>query len=180
MAAVVISGPVCSRVAGAVARDPGAAERAGAPGSFARVLRDDGRRLDRRIRPAAVEEAVKQRAGGLFVRGETGATLVEILVALAIIASTLTIFVIALSTGAFGVRTAERLTTANNLAASQLESIKGATYDAAGAYVPIPALPGYAVAVTSREIVTGLQQITVTVSLQGETLSTVSNYKVNR
>jgi type II secretory pathway pseudopilin PulG len=114
------------------------------------------------------------------LRGESGATLVEILVALAIVASTLTIFVVALSTGAFGVRTAERLTTASNLAASQLESVKGAAYDAAGAYTSIPAPPGYAIAVTSSEVVTGLQQITITISLQGETLATVSNYKVNR
>jgi type II secretory pathway pseudopilin PulG len=123
---------------------------------------------------------VRQPVGRLLPCGERGTTLVEILVALAIIASTLTIFIVALSTGAFGVRTAERLTTANNLAASQLESIKGATYDAAGVYAPIPAPPGYAIAVTSSEVVTGLQQITVTVSLQGETLTTVSNYKVNR
>ncbi len=111
---------------------------------------------------------------------QAGATLVELLAALGIIASALAIFITALSTGAFAVRTADQLTTSNNLAASQVESIKGAAYDAAGAYGLVAAPPGYAIAVSSSEIITGLQQITVTVSFQGEALTVLSNYKVNR
>jgi type II secretory pathway pseudopilin PulG len=114
------------------------------------------------------------------LQGETGASLLEILVALAIVATTLTIFVTALSTGAFGVRSADWLTTATNLAASQLESIKGAAYDAAGAYDLVAIPPPYAVAVGSNEIITGLQQITVTVSHRGKALVVISNYKVDR
>lgn len=112
-------------------------------------------------------------------RGEAGDSLVEILVAVAIIGMSLVVLVAALSTGAVGVRTSSRLTTAANLAASQLENIKGAPYDAAGAYPLVSALPGYTVTVSSSVIVTGLQQVTVTVSHQGGELE-VSNYKVDR
>ncbi|MDY7079507.1 MAG: hypothetical protein SXV54_21600 [Chloroflexota bacterium] len=111
---------------------------------------------------------------------QSGDSLVEILAAVAIISLTLATFVTALSTGAFGVRTADQLTTANNLAASQLETIKGANYDAAGLYPLVAMPPSYAVVVSSNVIATGLQQVTVTVSYQGEVLALVSNYKVDR
>ncbi len=112
-------------------------------------------------------------------KSEIGASLVEILVAVAIIASALVIFIAALSTGSLGVRASNTLTTASNLAAVQLENIKNAAYDPAG-YAPLPAPPGYSIAVDSTVIATNLQQVTVTVSLNGETLVVVSNYKVNR
>lgn len=113
-------------------------------------------------------------------RGEAGATLVEILATVGILSVALVVFVAALSTGAFGVRSSSRITTATNLAAAQLESIKGAAYDAAGAYPIVAAPPGYAVVVSSNVITPGLQQVTVTVTCQGETLLVVSNYKVDR
>lgn len=111
---------------------------------------------------------------------EVGASLVEILVAVGIISLALAILVGALAVGALGVQSAHRLTTAANLAADQIEVIKHAAYDPAGAYPTIGAPPGYSVAVAVTEIDTGLQQITVTVSFQGETLTVVGNYKVDR
>jgi type II secretory pathway pseudopilin PulG len=114
-----------------------------------------------------------------IVNRESGATLVEILVAVAIIASALVIFIAALSTGAFAVRTSDRLTTATNLAASQLETIKAALYNPGG-YSTIAAPAGYTITTTSSELGAGLQQITVTVSFGGDQLVTVSNYRVNR
>jgi type II secretory pathway pseudopilin PulG len=114
-----------------------------------------------------------------IVNRESGATLVEILVAVAIIASALVIFVSALSTGAFAVRTSDRLTTATNLASVQLETIKAAPYSPGG-YSAISAPAGYVIATTSSEIGAGLQQVTVTVSYQGDALVTISNYKVSR
>jgi Tfp pilus assembly protein PilV len=110
---------------------------------------------------------------------ESGASLVEILVAVAIISSALTIFVAALSTGAFAVRTSNRLTTATNLASVQLETIKAAPYNPAG-YAAMSAPSNYAINISSSVIITGLQQVTVTVSYQGDSLVTVGNYKVNR
>ena len=110
---------------------------------------------------------------------ESGDSLVEVLVAVAIISAALVILVASLSTGAFGVRTANRLTTATNLTSAQLESVKGAPYDAAGAYPLVSAPPGYTVTVSTDVITTGLQIVTVTVSYEGGDL-TVSNYKVDR
>jgi type II secretory pathway pseudopilin PulG len=110
---------------------------------------------------------------------EAGDSLIEILAAVAIISIALVVFISALSTGAFGVRNTDRLTTATNLAANQLETIKAAPYNAAGAYPPVGASPGYTVTISSRVIVTGLQQVTVTIAYEGGAL-TVSNYRVNR
>ena len=111
---------------------------------------------------------------------EAGSSLVEILVAVAIIALTLTVLITALSTGALAVRNANRLTTANNLSASQLEVVKGADYDPGGGYDIIPAPEGYSVLTSADVITTGLQQVTVTVSYEGETLMIISNHKVDR
>ncbi len=110
---------------------------------------------------------------------QSGATLVELLVTVGIVASALVILVAALSTGAFAVRTADRLTTATNLASVQLETIKAAGYDPAG-YAALAAPANYTIQVNSSVVVTGLQQVTVTVSYQGDPLVTLSNYKVNR
>ena len=101
--------------------------------------------------------------------------------AVAILASTLVILIAALSTGAFAVRTTDRLTTANNLASVQLETIKAAGYVTGTlAYPAIAAPSGYAVSNAVVELNPGLQQITVTVSFGGDALVTISNYKVNR
>jgi type II secretory pathway pseudopilin PulG len=122
---------------------------------------------------------------------ETGDSLLEVLVALAIISMSLVVLIAALSTASFGVRTASQLTTATNLAAAQLETIKGASYSTGtAAYLAIPA-GGYAISQTisywdGAQFTTdpaadkGMQWITVTISYQGETLVMVSNYKVDR
>ncbi|MFQ5418860.1 MAG: hypothetical protein ACE5EY_00715 [Anaerolineae bacterium] len=111
---------------------------------------------------------------------ESGTTLVELLVALAIIVLAVVVFIAALSTGSVAVQTTDQLTTANHLAAVQLESIKNEAYDAGGAYTAVSTPANYAVAITSAVIQPGLQQVTVTVSFQGKPLTTISNYKVNR
>jgi type II secretory pathway pseudopilin PulG len=111
---------------------------------------------------------------------QCGATLIEVLVSVGILAAALMILVTALSTGSFAVRSADTLTTASNLAGSQLESIKAQSYDASGAtYTSIATPPGYGVSIATNVIATGLQQITVTVTYQGGSL-TVSNFKVDR
>jgi Tfp pilus assembly protein PilV len=111
---------------------------------------------------------------------QRGSSLIEVLVAVGILAAALMILVTALSTGSFAVRSADTLTTASNLAASQLEILKAQAYDASGAtYTPIAALPGYSLSIATSVIAAGLQQITVTVTYQGGALA-VSNFKVDR
>ena len=112
---------------------------------------------------------------------EGGASLVEILVSVAIMSVAATVLVAALSTGAFAVRTSNRLTTATNLASSQLESIKAAAYGdvVAGAVASVAAAP-YASGIATRTLGTGLLEVTVSVSYEGETLVVISDYKVDR
>lgn len=113
-------------------------------------------------------------------RRETGDSLIELLAAVAIISIALTTFIVALSTGAMGVRNSHRLTTANNLALSQLETVKGEEYAAGGAYSTISAPANYVVLLNTQVISPGLQQITVTITYDADTLITVSDYKVER
>jgi type II secretory pathway pseudopilin PulG len=112
-------------------------------------------------------------------KSEIGSSLVEILVAVSIVALALTLFVAGLSTGAFAVRASNRLTTANNLAAVQLETIKASSYITVGTYALVARPTGYDILISSNVITPGLQQVTVTVSYQGGSV-VVSNYKVNR
>jgi type II secretory pathway pseudopilin PulG len=124
-------------------------------------------------------------------RGEAGDSLVEILAAMAIVTTTLTVLVVSLSTGVVGVRTADRLVTASNLASVQLESIKAAQY--VTGTLGYPAIPGDAYAIGQEVsywdgsaftsvpgVDSGMQWITVTVSHGGDVLIAISNYKVNR
>lgn len=113
-------------------------------------------------------------------RTEAGTTLVEILVAAGIIALALTVLVTSLAVAALGVRWANRITKAGNLAAVQVEVVKDALYDPAGAYPTIAAPPGYSVDLSATELLTGLQQVTVTVTYEGHVLVVVGNYKVDR
>jgi len=124
-------------------------------------------------------------------RGEAGDSLVEILVAVAIIATALTVLILSLSTGALGVHTVNQLTTATNLATAQLESIKAAEYVTGTAGYPAIPADTYTI---SQDISywdgssftpvpgvdSGMQWVTVTVSYGGDALVVISNYKVNR
>jgi competence protein ComGC len=118
-------------------------------------------------------------------KSESGAGLVEILVAIAIIALALVVFIAGLSTGSFAVHASNGVTTANNLAATQLESIKAQAYvvppscGAIGTYAKIAEPPGYAITVATCEPSPKLEQVTVTVSYAGGSV-VVSNYKVSR
>jgi type II secretory pathway pseudopilin PulG len=112
-------------------------------------------------------------------KSETGDSLVEVLVAVAIISMALVILVASLSTGAFGVRVSSQLTTATNLVTAQMETIKGAPYDAGGAYPLVSAPSGFTVITSTSVISPGLQMVTVTVAYDGGEL-TLSNLKVDR
>jgi Tfp pilus assembly protein PilV len=115
---------------------------------------------------------------------EEGVGLVETLVAVAILGTTLVVLIAAISTGSIGVATTEERVTAENLARSQLEYTKSQTYVTAPAsYATVTPPAGYAVSAEAASIPgadSSIQQITVTVTRGSETLLTVEDFKVDR
>ncbi len=138
---------------------------------------------------------IGRREGLSFWSGETGQSLVEELVALAIVSLGLVIIIGALSTGSMGVRTANDRVTAENLARSQLELVKDAAYSPDPTAIPYPTVApvqGYNVTVgveywiapsgpfTSVVRNDGLQKLTVSVSGSKGALLQLEGYKVDR
>ena len=116
--------------------------------------------------------------------------MVEVLVAVVIIAIVFTAFLSALSTGSSGVGVVRDRVTAENLARAQMEFVKDydtyntVTETTPGAYPTVTSVTsGYAITVTASPITTtsfSIQLITVTVSHGGEALITIEDYKVDR
>jgi len=130
-----------------------------------------------------------------FWSTETGQSLVEVLVAVAIVALGLVIIIAALSTGSVGVRVANDRVTAENLARSQLELIKDAAYrpdPTASPYPTVSPIQGYTVTVMIEYWVApggpftttvrndGLQKAAISVAGSGGTLIQLEGYKVDR
>ena len=130
---------------------------------------------------------------------ERGASLIEILVAVAIIAIVLTVFLSALSTGAFSVALVRERVTAENLARAQLECIKGHPYITGAIPIsyttlcPVTTPSAYGIGVDisywyspTNEFTldsdddSDMQWITVTILYNGEPTFTMEEYKVNR
>ena len=126
---------------------------------------------------------------------ESGASIVEELVSIAIIGIGIVILVAMITTGAIGVHQVDDIVKADTLARSQLELIKDVPYQADPITTPYPAvspIPGYSVAVNieywnassgsfqSALRNDGLQRITVIVSSNGSPITSVAEYKVDR
>lgn len=117
--------------------------------------------------------------------GEKGASLVESLIAIAILAIAVTTFLAAFSSGSLAVGKADKRVTAETLARSQLEYAKSQTYVVAPvSYDVISPLPaGYSISSDATSI-TGrdenLQRITVTVERDGKVLLALEDFKLNR
>jgi type II secretory pathway pseudopilin PulG len=129
------------------------------------------------------------------LKDEGGFSLVEELVALAIVVLGLGFVLAAIGTASFGLRETDQHVFAENLARSQLERIKDAAYSANPTTVPYPNISppaGYSLSVgveywtapngpfvaTVRN--DGLQRITVTVHQAGQDVLAAADYKVNR
>lgn len=113
---------------------------------------------------------------------EKGESLVEVLVAVALAAIILTIFLSALSTGVFSVGVVHKRVTAENIARAQLEHVQKTGFVAGTDYYTPTAIPhmGYSAAISATTIITDLQLITITVSHNGESVFTIGSYKVDR
>jgi len=117
--------------------------------------------------------------------GEKGASLVESLIAVAILAVAVTTFLVAFSSGSLAVGKADKKVTAENLARSQLESTKSQAYLVAPAsYNTITPLPaGYSISSDATSIIgrdENIEKITVTVERDGKVLVVLEDFKLNR
>ena len=122
-------------------------------------------------------------------KNERGFTLIEVLVALAIVSLVVVAFLMAINTAAKANIIANERTTAESLARSQMEYVKGIGYvDAPTSYTAAP-IPqghidaGYSATITALPLQNpddGIQRITVTVERYSEPVLTLEDYKVNR
>jgi type II secretory pathway pseudopilin PulG len=118
------------------------------------------------------------------IRDESGISLVESLVAVAILGVSVTSLIGSLSVGSSSVNIQSEATIAQNLAQTQLETIKSAAYDATGySYSAVSAPSGYAVSISTNSSIYAnnkIEKITVTITHNGSAVLTVEDYKVNR
>jgi type II secretory pathway pseudopilin PulG len=122
---------------------------------------------------------VKNRA-----QDQKGLGLVETLVAVAILGTSVVAFVVALSAGSIAVGEQNEAVVAQSLVRTQLEYTKSYAYDAEATTYPTVDTPeGYTISVGVAAIPdtdADIQKITVTISRESETIITVADYKVNR
>ena len=117
-------------------------------------------------------------------RSERGVSLVESLIAVAILGTAVVVFMSGISTGSLATNQADMLSTAHELARSQMEETKSAAFNAAPFSYPTVVPPsGYSVTSTAGAIALGdgsVQKITVQVNRDGAPAFTLEGYKVDR
>jgi type II secretory pathway pseudopilin PulG len=117
-------------------------------------------------------------------RGQGGFGLVETLVAVAILGTSVAAFISGLSAGSIAVSEQDMTATSQALAQTQLEYTKSYTFiPGAVTYPAVTAPPGYSISVSVSAVPdadANIQKITVTVYREGEALVNVDGYKVNR
>lgn len=117
-------------------------------------------------------------------RGERGFSLLESLVAIAILGGGALTLILAMSSGALAVNVNDEQSVAQSLARTQLEYIKSQDYDAGASAYPLVSAPeGYSISVSVSAVpgaVGNIQKITVNVARDEGTIMTTEDYKVNR
>ena len=117
-------------------------------------------------------------------KDEGGLSLVEALVTIAVIGVALVAFSIALSTGSLAVNESDQEVTAQSLARTQMEYIKGCTYDPyATTYPAVDTTDNYSISVAVTSVPdadNNIQKVTATISKDAVVLLTVEDYKVKR
>lgn len=117
-------------------------------------------------------------------RDEKGVALVESLVAVAILGTTVVTLIISLATGSIAIRETDEEVVVQSLARTQLEYIKGYTYDPdATTYPTVSTPPGYTIVVgvsSTPDADPDIQKVTANISREGNLILTIEDYKVNR
>ena len=117
-------------------------------------------------------------------KNEEGLSLVEALITIAIIGVALVAFSVALSTGSLAVNESDQEVTAQSLARTQMEYIKGYAYDPyATTYPAVDTTDNYSISVVVTSVPdadVNIQKVTANISKDAVVLLTVENYKVKR
>ncbi len=117
-------------------------------------------------------------------RDEKGVALVESLVAVAILGTTVVTLIISLATGSIAIRETDEEVVVQSLARTQLEYIKGYTYDPNATTYPTVSTPsGYTISVSvssTPDADPDIQKVTANISREGNLILTIEDYKVNR
>ncbi|MHB1296726.1 MAG: hypothetical protein ACYC4R_17245 [Anaerolineae bacterium] len=132
----------------------------------------------------------------MTIAGERGSSLLGELIAIAIIVLALTVLLSGLATGSRGTQIVESRISAENYARQQLETIKNAPYDAAGAYPTVAPSGVYSIELQSSHWVSstntfadgaattdGLQRFRIMVHSSmrlGEPIYTLEGFKADR
>ena len=126
---------------------------------------------------------------GSSTRHESGAMLVETLVALALVGTIVISFLNSLATASRVTVVTDEHSTAESLARTQMECVKEAAYVSGAttyAAAPVPedsSYTAYTVDIAAAPLNTpddGIQKITLTVKRAGDVVTTLEGYKVNR
>jgi type II secretory pathway pseudopilin PulG len=127
---------------------------------------------------------LKQTSVQATAQGQMGLGLVETLVAVAILGTSVAAFISGLSAGSIAVREQDRIASTQGMAQTQLEYTKSYAFvPGAVTYPAVAAPPGYSISIGVSAVPgadANMQKITVTVSREGATTVTVEGYKVNR
>lgn len=117
------------------------------------------------------------------LRSEKGLSLLETLIATAILAFALTSLTLAASTGMLTIGRVTRTGAVVDVARAQMEYVKRQPYASGATTYPTPSPDPYApytTAITASTVYTGLQTITVTVYSEGNQLFYLEGLKANR
>ena len=120
----------------------------------------------------------------ISLRNQKGISLVETIVAVAILGTAVIAFVVSLSVGSLATNELDKETIAQGLAQTQMEYVKNYLYNPEATTYPVLTPPAtYSVTVNVSAVPgadANIQKIMVTVSKDGVILLTISDYKVNR